>query len=141
MTLLSGHLIPTHWGRDDEDQLRRIHPRSFKVIDAFSRIPAMHALAPNSLVVYRDHPLSEQHDDMFRDPVGTGKRHADDWAQKLRGWNHPIPAEQQIVLGINEPHVWDDGGIEAAVNYTAAFLDRLTKHGRRGGDSGERKNK
>lgn len=133
MTLLAGHLIPTHWGQADEEQLRRIHPRSFKVIDAFSRVARMHELSPNSLVVYRDHPLSEQHSDMFADPIRTGRRHADDWANKLATWAHPVPKEQQIVLGINEPHVWDTGGVAATVAYTVAFLDRLTTHGIRGG--------
>ena len=144
MHLLSAHLIPLHWGQSDEEQLQRIHPRSIKVVDAFTRVPRIRELAPNSLIVYRDHPLSEQHEDMWADPEGTGVRHADDWAAKLAGWQHGIPAEQAVVLGINEPHVWRDDdpalantpdaeGVRRTVAYTVAFLDRLTQHGIRGG--------
>ena len=142
--LFAAHLIPTHWGRSDEEHLRRIAPRSIKIIDRFSRVPRLRELSPNSLIVYRDHPLSEQHDDMWRDPAGTGRRHADDWGAKLARWKHGVPPERAVVLGINEPHVWRDPdpkransadaeGVRRTVEYTVAFLDRLTELGIRGG--------
>jgi len=134
MTLLSSHHIPLHWGQDDAAQLQRIRPRSVKVVNQLEgRMREIQLLSPNSLFVYRDHPLSEQHGDMFHDPKGTGIRHADDWADKLKRWNHPAPDVQKIVLGINEPHVWEPDGIRITVLYTVAFLDRLTEYGIRGG--------
>jgi len=140
----AAHLIPTHWGQRDEEHLSRIAPKSIKIIDRFERVPLLYRLSPNSIIVYRDHPLSEQHDDMMRDPEGTGKRHAAEWAEKLARWRHPVPDEQVVVLGINEPRVWDDPdpkrfgspyaqGVYRTVEYTVAFLDALTKLGIRGG--------
>jgi len=133
-TLLSAHLIPLHWGPEDAYQLSRIKPRSVKCVNQLDgRMHELQTLSPNSVFVYRDHPKSEEHDSMFHDPRGTGIRHANDWAEKFSRWNHSAPDVQKIVLGINEPHVWDPGGVEITTLYTVAFLDRLTEHGIRGG--------
>lgn len=105
---LSAHLIPLHWGQRDFEQLQRITPASIKTIYGFERVPVdFWRASPKSLFGLRDHAMSEQHDDMFIDPVGTGKRHAREWAEKLDKWNWThIPREQIYVHSINEPHVW-----------------------------------
>lgn len=155
MHLISGHHIPEHWGQEDEVQLRRIRPRSSKIIEHFregyapTRTLQVHAASPNTLLVLRDHPLSEQYDDVWKDPEGTGRRHADEWARKIQSWQSDqrwkaIPVEQVVVLGINEFPAWDDRGgpnygkpnaVGVSFNdrYNAAFLRRLSQHGIRGG--------
>ena len=55
---------------------------------------------PHALVIARDWALSEQHDNMLRDPAGTGRRHAQEWhghADRL-GFDRA----NTLVLGINE---------------------------------------
>lgn len=141
---LSAHLIPLHWSQFDEEQLARIQPRSIKLVDSFGRANRIYQLSPRSLFVFRHHPISEEHDDMWRDPEGTGKRHANEWPGRLAQNNIIVPPEQFIVLGINEPHVWRtaDGsnwgdpygeGVKRTVAYTVAFLRRLRELGIRGG--------
>jgi hypothetical protein len=86
---------------------------------------------PNSLLVARDHPLSEQHADMLKDPVGTGKRHAQEWNahQQRLGFDKA----KTLILGINEPKVWDAGVPEALRKYTIALCDEATVYGLRVG--------
>ena len=86
---------------------------------------------PGSLVIARDHAMSEQKSDMLADPAGTGARHAWEWSEKADTLGFD-PANT-LVLGINEPPVWDAGVIPALVAYTVAFLDGCTQHGLRGG--------
>lgn len=155
MHLLAGHHIPEHFDATDEAHLRRIRPRSSKIIEHFregyapTRTLQIHAASPNTLLVLRDHPLSEQYDDVWRDPEGTGRRHADEWARKIKSWQsdarwRAIPAEQIVVLGINEFPAWDDRGgpnygkpnakgVGVNDRYNTAFLRRLAQHGVRGG--------
>lgn len=155
MHLLSGHHIPEHFDAVDEAHLRRIQPRSSKIIEHFrlnyppTRTLQVHAASPRTLLVLRDHPMSEQYDDVWRDPEGTGRRHADDWASKIRSWRTDprwavIPEEQIVVLGINEFPAWDDRGgpnegnpaavgVQVNDRYNRAFLLRLAQHGIRGG--------
>jgi len=86
---------------------------------------------PDALVIARDHPMSEQHDDMLRDPVGTGNRHATEWkAHSLRLNFDPA---KTFVLGINEPKVWEAGVPDALRKYTVAFLDKCHSLGLRAG--------
>jgi hypothetical protein len=128
---LAPHCVPEHM---DFGGLDRWQPPSIKLVgfDA-ERCRRAHEAAPNALFVLRDHPLSEQHDDMFRDPAGTGERHAFELAAMVERSRGPIPLNQIVVTGINEPHVWDAGGVAATVAYTVAFLDRLRELGLRGG--------
>ena len=73
-SLLSIHQIPSHM---DYAGLAELNPLSWKIINPDpERCRRAYALAPNALFVLRDQPLSEQHDDMMRDPEATCKRHA-----------------------------------------------------------------
>lgn len=80
---------------------------------------------PETKLLYRDWALSEQHEDMFRDPVGTGIRHANELyaAFKQKGINF----ERTYALGINEPHFWAPNGNEVTRLYTIALCDRATE--------------
>ncbi len=69
------------------------------------------------LVILRDHPLSQQHDDVWREPIGAGKRHAQEWHEHLPG----IPRERILVEGVNEFPVWEPGGMETQLAYELAF--------------------
>lgn len=86
---------------------------------------------PNSLVVARIHALSEQHDDMLRDPIGTGQRHAQEWDahQRRLGFDR----NRTLILGQNEPRVWESGVPEALRLYTIAMCDKATELGLRVG--------
>lgn len=106
---------------------------------------------PNSLIVMRDWEMSEQLDDMFRDPVGTGKRHAQDWiAWRDQGrfgqgaWKN-VPGfdnERTVCVGINEPTVRGElhrnhpnyaQNVATVVLYNVTFLDTLRGAGMKGG--------
>lgn len=86
---------------------------------------------PGALVIARDWALSEQHEDMLRDPVGTGIRHAHEWFAKVGSLGFD-PANT-LVLGINEPHVWEPGVPEALRQYTIAMCNEAAGLGLRVG--------
>lgn len=127
------HLLDFNLKGEYEGYVSRVKPKVIKIVDGNAeRINRYYSLSPKSIFVIRDHPLSEQKDDMQRDPIGTGRRHADDWAGKARAYQ--IPKNQMIFLGINEPAIWSGDAYEdATIKYTVAFLDRLKEHGLRGG--------
>lgn len=89
--------------------------------------------SPRSVLVIRDHPLSEQKADMVADPVGTGKRHAREWLDKLQaGRFNGIDMSRAAVCGINEPFVHNAEQERGVVAYTMAFLEDLRSYGLRG---------
>lgn len=87
-------------------------------------------LPKDSYILARNHPLSEQ--DIFSDPIGTGIRHARDWADKVHSGNCYLPTDRTFFLGKNEPDA-TTGDRNAIDRYTATFLSELRKHGLRGG--------
>lgn len=131
-TKLSLHWRPTHLDGADQTIIARWRPNSAKIVNPSpDHVRLVQRASPGTLLVLRDHPLSEQHDDMMRDPVGTGIRHADRMVQLAQSVGAD-PANT-VLVGINEPHIWDVGGIEATVAYTVSFLDRLLVLGWIGG--------
>jgi hypothetical protein len=130
------HHLAYHQEQADWDHIARMGYRSAKPFEwswnnAGYCANLLAAMPHDSILTPRNHPLSEQHDDMKRDPIGTGKRHADDWAEKLRSNQYHLPPQRSYYLGINEPHVWSH--LQQTVQYTVAYLDRLKEHGLRGG--------
>jgi hypothetical protein len=104
MSKLAVHLIPEHM---DFSGLREWQPKSIKIINPdFERCKRVYELCPDALYVLRSHPISEQHDDMFRDPEGTGERHARELADLGQRVAPMIPRGQRVYTGINEPHLW-----------------------------------
>lgn len=86
---------------------------------------------PNSLIIARDWALSEQHSDMLKDPTATGRRHAQEWNvhQQRLGFDKA----KTLILGINEPRVWEAGVPEALRQYTIALCNEATVYGLRVG--------
>lgn len=115
-----------HRRAQDYEYFKQLQPSVFKIMDGG---PPDYQFArdnlPNSLVIARDHALSEQHSDMLKDPVATGKRHAQEWDkhQARLGFDRA----KTLILGINEPHVWEPGVPEALRLYTIAMCEEATK--------------
>ena len=132
-----------HWQRAHQDNnrdfefIQRTMPASIKLFGSeWGDRHFCHDLlkfAPlDCIFLARDHPLSEQKEDMWRDPVGTGRRHADEWNEKVQRSKCWLPIGRTYFLGINEPDAVS--GDRAAIDaYTVAFLDGLRMHGLKGG--------
>jgi len=110
-----------HRRPQDYEYFKQLQPSVFKIMDGgepdytFARNEL-----PTALVIARDWAMSEQHADMLRDPVGTGQRHAREWNehQPRLGFDRATT----LILGINEPHIWEPGVAEALRQYTIAML-------------------
>lgn len=115
-----------HRRPQDYEYFKRLRPTVIKIMDGGPNDYAwVKANLPYSLVIARDWALSEQHQDMRRDPVGTGRRHAEEWdahADRL-GFDRA----KTLILGINEPQVWESGVPEALRQYTIALCDRAAE--------------
>ncbi len=136
------HKLGCHWIRVHPDQhdyahVERMQYRSVKLFEwHWSNRDAcrdlLSVLPKDAYILARDHPQSEQKQDMWADPVGTGTRHANEWAMKVASGNYHLPVERTFFLPINEPDATN--GDRAAIDrYTTAFLQRLRVHGLRGG--------
>jgi hypothetical protein len=121
-----------HRYQHDYAFFQALQPAVFKIMDGG---PPDYLWANDNLhdclYIARDWALSEQHSDMLRDPVGTGQRHAHEWNdhQAKLGFDRA----KTLILGINEPHVWDAGVSEALRQYTIALCDTATSLGLRVG--------
>lgn len=137
MSKLGMHWMRIHPDGRDLSHVERMRYKSVKLFewhwnnrDACRDL--LNVLPKDSYILARDHPLSEQKDDMWRDPIGTGTRHANEWGEKVRQGNVHTPLDRTFFLGINEPDATN--GDRAAIDrYTAAFLNRLKFLGLRGG--------
>jgi hypothetical protein len=98
--------------------------------DVWSSAEWSHKLAealPNAIFLVRDHPLSEQKGDMYTKPRETGRRHAAEWAQKVKDGRVHVPLGRSYFLGINEP---DSNWFQAQIdNYNEAFVRGLNEAG------------
>lgn len=134
---LGCHWIRTHPDGRDLSHVEKMQYPSVKLFewhwsdrDACRDLLAV--LPQDAYILARDHPMSEQKADMISDPVGTGKRHADEWADKVRSGRCHLPTNRSFFLGINEPDA-TTGDRTAIDKYTESLLDRLREHGLRGG--------
>jgi len=156
-TKLALHSPFTHADARDWEVVKAWQPRSAKLFDdsygSTDRINWLYGNLTDTLMVMRDHPLSEQKEDMYRNPVATGQRHAEDWRKwrdegkfGKQAWKDiaKFDNDQTIVLGVNEPssmesaplnssHPNYENNVKAVVDYTVAFLDKLKSFGMRGG--------
>lgn len=82
----------------------------------------------DAIFLNRDHPLSEQKDDLWKnDPAQKGRSQADEWAQKVREGKVYTPLDRTFFLGINEP---DSNVYQRQIDtYNEAFCRRMTQHG------------
>lgn len=129
------HWIRVHPDNGDLAHIERMQYPSVKLFewhwsdrDACANLLAV--LPKNAYILARDHPLSEQ--EFWGDPVGIGKRHADEWMDKVRSGRYHLPIDRTFFLGRNEPDA-TNGDRTAIDRYTVAFLDQLRAHGLRGG--------
>lgn len=133
MSVLGVYWAPGHMRQSDLDYLAQLQPPAIRILDGDAEtMNRAHRAAPNALLLPRDWALSEQHDDVSRDPIGTGIRHAQEWRTKLDSWRAAgmtVPDSQILVVGINEPRVW--AMRSQVVEYTVAFLDECMRLGLR----------
>ena len=123
--------LGTYWSvmhrrASDYAYFRKLQPSVFKIMDGGqSDYQWAREHLPDSLIIPRDWAMSEQHQDMLKDPAGTGKRHAQEWSshQTRLGFDRA----KTLVLGINEPKVWDGGVAEALRVYTIAMCDEAKR--------------
>lgn len=132
MSKLAVHYIPTHDRKTDKDFIQQRSRYCLKLV--YSGMPDVGHLRqmlglvdlPNATIILRNHPLSEQKDDVLRDPVGTGKRHAREWAEaltKLYGETPLKQAKKVGISGINECPYWNAPGPKPWVDYYCALAD------------------
>lgn len=130
------HWIPGSNRPADHSYMRALRPGALKIVSLdVGRINEARSYldpAQESLLILRDHPLSEQKPDMVRDPVGTGKRHAAEWRDKFNSKFSHLDPKRTAVCGINEPFVRSLPEEQIAVAYTTAFLTDLKAYGLRG---------
>jgi uncharacterized protein YraI len=136
-SLLGCHWIRTHPDGNDLGHVEKMQYRSVKLFewhwsDSNACRDLLTVLPTDAYILARDHPMSEQKADMFRDPVGTGQRHANEWADKVHSGRYHLPTDRSFFLGINEPDA-TSGDRNAIDLYTESILRRLRQHGLRGG--------
>lgn len=135
MSLLGCHWIRVHPDGRDLDHIGKMQYKSVKLFEwswsdrDFCR-DLLTVLPQDAYILARDHPLSEQ--EIWSDPVGTGTRHANEWADKVRSGRYHLPTDRTFFLGRNEPDA-TTGDRNAIDLYTESFLRRLKSHGLRGG--------
>ena len=143
---LSDHWVPYHRGEYDLEVLRRWAPPVMKLLDRgysdpdVMRLVVEVAESAGSIIVLRNHPLSEQHNDLFRDPVGFGEHVARDWVKTLedieKNIGRTLPRHLIGVEGVNEPPEWWFGlagpeqrhGADVIARSHAAFAQECIRH-------------
>jgi murein DD-endopeptidase MepM/ murein hydrolase activator NlpD len=118
----------------DLDYMRQLRPPAIRVFEPDgNKMQMAHQANPDALLFPRDWQRSEQHDDVRSNPQGTGQRHAREWRATIDRWRaagHSLPPDNRIVVvGINEPRVWDM--LPQTVLYNVAWLDECTRLGLR----------
>lgn len=136
MNPLGVHFIPAHTGRHHYDYMRAVSPGLVKVVGTefpdVQMLSDSYAAAPDAIHYWRNHALSEQHADLWRDPINTAKRHAAQLTRdaearyaQARERKLPMPDRDQVrLLGINEPVVEQFPRAEDMSNYQA-WLDMM----------------
>ena len=115
---LGVHFTPTHTGPHHYDFIRRAEPGVVKIVGSgqvgtpdVQIMADCYAAAPEAIHVYRNQPLSEEHDALWRDPAATARRHVTTLAAELAVRVNEAAArdlclpyrDQWRILGINEP--------------------------------------
>lgn len=129
--------LGTYWSvehrrKEDYAYFAALQPAAHLIMDGGPPDYAfVHDNEPNTLTLARDWAMSEQHSDMLRDPATTGIRHAREWNdhQKQLGFERA----RTLILGINEPKVWEPGVATALRTYTIALCEEAAILGLRVG--------
>jgi len=134
---IGAHWIPGNVRQSDLDYFSVLRPGVIKVISLdptrYTQALARLDPSPDSIIVARDHPLSEQHDDMRRDPVACGKAHALSWMTKVNSGGRLswIDPKRFLFCGINEPSISNPAEEEIVAAYTKEFLTNMAIYGLR----------
>lgn len=132
MTKLGVYWSVMHRRPQDYEYFKRQQPAVFKIMDGGPNDYAWaNANLPGTVIIARDWALSEQHSDMLADPTGTGQRHAREWDGHAKRLG--LDRARTLILGINEPRVWEAGVPEALRLYTIALCDEAARLGLRVG--------
>jgi len=134
MNRMGVHWIPTHGRIGDLEYIQKLQPLAVKIIDPdVQQISDVHVRSPHSLIVLREHSISEQKEEMKNKPIQLGQDHANWWSHKIgelqneashRGIPFP-PVNKLSMCGINEPPVWEV--LDQTVQYTVSFLQGLDR--------------
>lgn len=126
------HYNRQHQDSRDPEIFEAWQPPSIKVINPEEwDVRTIHERCPETYIIHRDHPLSEQKDDVWRNPTETGKRHA--WEMASHAQRIGSRRDRTILLGINEFPTWMPGAPSVYVPYNIAFLDECWRQGVMGG--------
>lgn len=131
-----------HWQREhpDRQDMPHIEAMQYKSVKLFKNSwdnadfcrDLLTVLPGDSYILARDHALSEQKEDMWRDAVAAGIDHANQWINKVHSGEYHLPTDRTFFLGINEPDA-TNGDRNKIDLYTESFLNRLRDNGLRGG--------
>jgi hypothetical protein len=80
-------------------------------------------VAPDAMLVLRNHAISEQKTELLADPEGTARRHVDFWDKWVTEQGLDNYINQIVFEGINEAAIWEDGVLDALVRYSVELLD------------------
>jgi murein DD-endopeptidase MepM/ murein hydrolase activator NlpD len=133
---LTGYWVPKHRRPSDYAFFKGLNPPVIKIMDGGRPdYEWVYKDLPNTLSVMREWIIDDNNHETWksalRDPVGTGKRVAKEMIAKAVSIG--VDKNKTILMGpFNEPHVWEPGGVEAAVKTTVAYCDELTAQGWRG---------
>lgn len=140
---MASHILAPYWAvkhRRERDYqfFKGLNPPIVKIMDGG---PPDYKWAkdnlPGAILVARDWLLDDNNGNewqaLLRDPIGTGKRHANEWKAKQAQLGFD-PANT-FVQPLNEPKVWENNhqAVKPTVDYTIAFLDECKRLGLRGG--------
>lgn len=122
-----------HKDQNDMPHVQRMGYKAFTLYewmwsDAGFMAELLPVARPDAIFLCRDHPLSEQKDDLWKsDPAQKGRNHADEWAQKVQQGRVFTPLDRSYFLGINEP---DSNHYQWQIDqYNEALCRRMAEHG------------
>lgn len=142
MTALGVYYAPEHSRQSDRDYIQKLQPRVIRLLDPdVQQIADMHALVPSAIVAPRMWTIDDNNGqavrDLMADPVGTGKRHAqqfralwDEWTRQAAERGLRLPSVSNILFSsANEPN--QGGTPDKIAAYSIAFMDACTELGLR----------
>lgn len=115
MNPIGVHFLPTHTGQHHYQFIRDMRPGILKLVGSSTpdvqQIADGYAAATDALIYLRNVARSEQHDFLWRDPVGAAVQHVKEWDADIkeryaqaRERSLSLPPIKQIrILGVNEP--------------------------------------
>jgi hypothetical protein len=79
-------------------------------------------VAPQAMILLRNHSISEQKSELLADPEGLANDHVVFWSNWLRDQGMWSEVDQLVFEGINEAAIWEEGVLDALVKYSVQLL-------------------